>query len=206
MSIITRIVAGKRNPSRANVYVDGKFAFALSIDEAVKNHLKPSLEITEETVEGLRAKDNADKVYGKILNFLSFRPRSVKEVKDRLYQYEIKDVMEQKIIIEKLQSHGYLDDLTFAKWFIESRNTHKLKSPRLIRQELAAKGISRELLDQVMTEVVSPEVTISRLLSKKLGDKRHLNPAERQKISAFLARQGFPWEKIAEVVKRFESE
>ncbi len=206
MPTITRLVAGKKNPSRVKVYIDGRFAFALSIDEVVKSHLKLNQDITDTEIEILKVSDNENKVYGKILNFLSFRPRSVKEVRNRLHLYDVKDVIKQNLLIEKLKSRGYLDDLAFAKWFIESRNTHKLHSPRFIRYELSAKGIGKNVLDQVMSQVLSPEVTIIRLLTKKLGNNRPLFGEERQKVTTYLARQGFAWDKIAEVVKTWESE
>ena len=206
MPIITRLVQGKKNPNRVNLYLDGKFGFALSIDEVVTHHLKIGRELSDGEIEELVNGDNQSKVYGKILNFLSYRPRSVKEVRDRLYQYDLKDAEEQNLLIEKLKQKGYLDDLTFAKWFVESRNTHKLRSPAMIKQELAAKGVSKEILQQVISDIQDEKVTIKRLLDKKLGNSRALEGDERQKIILYLSRHGFPWEKIKQVVKSWESE
>jgi regulatory protein len=206
MPIITRLVAGKRNQSRVNLYVDGHFAFALSIDEVVKQGLKKGLEISEEKLAELKKSDEADHVYNKLLNFLSYRPRSTKEVRDRLYQYEVRDVTQQNSFIQRLQSKGYLDDLAFARWFIDSRNTHRPRSPRKIEQELMAKGVSREVIKEVVSMVADPEATIRQLLGKKLGNPRVLTLPERQKVSAYLTRQGFPWDKVREVVKSWESE
>lgn len=206
MSVITRLVQGKKNPNRVNLYLDAQFSFALSIDEVAKHGLKKGLVLTDAQIESLKDNDESEHVYAKILNFLSYRPRSVKEVRDRLYQYEVKELEAQNLLIEKLKHKGYLDDLSFAKWFVESRNTHKLRSPAMIRQELSAKGVSKEVMQEAMGEVQDEKETIKRLLSKKLGDARPLAHEERQKMYLYLTRHGFPWDKSKEVVKNWESE
>jgi regulatory protein len=206
MPLITRLVAGKKNPSRVNLYLDGRFAFALSIDEVVKHGLKKGLVLTADQITSLIETDLNDKAYNKILNFLSYRPRTIKEVRDRLKQYDLTDPKTQDRIIARLKSHGYLNDESFARWFIASRNTHRPRSPRLLIQELRSKGISQETIDAVIAEASPEPVVIRRLLVKKLGSSRPLQPQERQKIYGFLSRQGFSWEVIKEVVKSWESE
>lgn len=206
MPIITRLVQGKKNPNRVNVYLDGQFSFALSIDEVPKNGLKKGLELTGEQIAGLIEGDQNDKVYSKILNFISYRPRTIKEVRDRLYQYEVTDKTKQALIIDKLTTRGYLDDLAFARWFIESRNTHRPRSPRMISQELMSKGVDRETIQTLMSEVNKEEDSIIRLIHKKLGNSRILGAEERQKITSYLGRLGYSWDKIKEVVKKWESE
>lgn len=206
MSVITQLVQGKKNPNRVNLYLDGEFAFALSIDEVAKSRLKKGLELTSEKIDDLKQADEREYVYAKLLNFLSYRPRTIKEVRDRLYKYDVKDQTTQNELINRLKSKGYLDDLAFARWFIESRNTHRPRSPRLLIQELKAKGISDEIIHSVMGEMADEAETIFRLLTKKIGSPRQLGQEERQKIYAFLGRQGFTWDKIKEVVKSWESE
>lgn len=206
MAIITRLVQGKKNPNRVNLYLDGEFSFTLSIDEVPKNGLKKGLELTESQISELIENDNNDKVYAKILNFISYRPRTIKEVKDRLYQYEVVDPVKQLPIINKLIERGYLDDLVFAKWFIGSRNTHRPRSPRMLSQELMSKGVDREIIKSVLNEINKEEDTILRLLKKKLGDSHVLDAPKRQKITSYLGRLGFSWGVIKEVVKRWESE
>lgn len=200
MPTITRLVAGKRNPSRVNVYLDGRYALALSLDEVVKRGFKKGVELSDEQIATLKDSDATEYVYAKILNFLSYRPRTIKEVRDRLYKYEVRDSAKQNTLITRLQERGYLDDTSFARWFIASRNANKPRSHRQIRSELSAKGVSREVISEVIGSVADEVETIMVLLNKKLGSKRVLSPEEKQKISAFLARRGFAWEIIAKAV------
>lgn len=206
MPVITRLVQGKKNPNRVNLYLDDQFAFALSIDEVAKNNLKKGLELSDEQIARLKQTDETEYIYAKLLNFLSYRPRTIKEVRDRLWKYDVKDPVIQNTFIERLQSKGYLDDLAFARWFTLSRNTHRPRSSRMLMQELKAKGVSSDIIQSVIGEVSAEDVTITRLLDKKLGTRRPLEAVERQKIFGYLSRQGFAWETIREVVKTWESE
>lgn len=206
MPRITRLVQGKKNPNRVNLYLDDHFAFVLSLDEVVKHGLKKGLEVSQAQLTELKEGDATQYLYAKILNFISYRPRSVQEVRDRLYHYDLKEKSKQNILIERLQSRGYLDDLAFARWFTLSRNAHRPRSSRLLAQELKAKGVSEEIIKSLSSLVIDEGQTITTILNKKLGAPRVLEPNQRQKIFTFLSRQGFPWDKIKEVVKKWESE
>lgn len=206
MPIITRIVQGKKNPNRVNLYLDDEFAFAISLDELARHNLKKGQVITEYEVVSLKDNDESEYVYSKILNFLSFRPRTKKEVRDRLLKYDYSDPQKQLALIARLTQAGYLDDISFARWFIASRNTHRPRSIRMLFQELLAKGVSREDVSIVIDEVQDEGETIRHLLAKKLKSQHILDISARQKIYGYLARLGFAWDKITAVVKKWESE
>jgi len=206
MRAITRLVQGKKNPNRVNVYLDGEFVLALSIDEVGKRGLKKGLELSEEQIEELISNDTNDKAYGKILNYISYRPRTTKEVRDRLKQYEVEDRETEDQLIKRLAEKGYLDDVAFARWFIESRNVHRPRSHRMLAQELMLKGVNKEDIALAMDSANGEETSILKVLNKKLGEHRHLESVERQNILGYLGRQGYSWELIKEVVKSWESE
>ncbi|MFH1244475.1 MAG: RecX family transcriptional regulator [bacterium] len=205
MPIITRLVQGKKNPNRVNLYIDGQFAFALSIDEVAKNSLKKGLTISNEQIAYLKDADATEYIYVKLLNFLSYRPRTIQEVRDRLYKYKVKEVDKQNALIDKLTSKGYLDDLAFTSWFIQSRNKSRPRSSRMLVAELKSKGVSEEVIKSVIYQATDESATISHLLTKKFGIPHQLDQVARQKIYGFLTRQGFTWDKIMEVVKNWES-
>jgi regulatory protein len=206
MPIITRLVQGKKNPNRVNLYLDDEFAFALSIDEVGKKSLKKGLELSPGEIEDLKKADSDEYIYGKILNFLSFRPRTVKEVRDRLWKYEVKDEDSQNLVIDKLKSKGYLDDIAFARWFIESRNTHRPRSISMLKMELSQKGVPKDIISDLVATMGDEKATILHLLDKKLGNHRILGKPELVKIQSYLVRQGFAWDKVSEVVKSWQSE
>ena len=111
--------------------------------------------------------DDFEKFYNSSLKFLSYRPRSEKEVRNKLKtlikrhsgeQSEFRidsgvanapenDRAETVIekIISKLKKQNFINDEEFAKGWIENRIRFKPRSLRLIKLELKQKGISEEI-------------------------------------------------------------
>lgn len=148
--------------------------------------------------------EDFEKFYNKALRFLSYRPRSEKEVRDRL-KLKVKSSklkVEEDIIdkvIEKLKEQKFINDEEFAKWFVESRLRFKPRSLRLIKTELKQKGIVDEIINNL-------QLTINDLeQAKKLAEKRIARFRNKfgmtreeiyQKLGRFLASKGFDWDTI----------
>ena len=83
--------------------------------------------------------------------FLEVRSRSISEVRRRLtsagYRPELVDGA-----IAKLVDFGMLDDDTFARVWVESRDRARPRGERAIREELRLKGIDRTTIDMVLAE------------------------------------------------------
>lgn len=188
MPQISRLVAGKKNPGRVNLYLDGVFAFALSLDEVVKNGLKKGEELTEEQIQALKKTDDLNWVYSKILNFLSYRPRTVFEVRSRLKKYNVTEVESIDWIINKLTDQGYLSDLTFTKWFVESRIHNRPRSKRHLTSELRARGVDMSIINQVLKEIDETH-SLEQLIAKK-------RTLSRDKLLQFLLRRGFKYDTV----------
>lgn len=185
MPQITRLVAGKKNPNRVNLYIDGKFALALSLDEVVKNGLKKGLELTADQLELLKKNDDLNWAYAKILNYLSYRPHSEFEVRARLKKYDVTEVASIDWIINKLKDHNYLSDLDFAKWFVESRTVNRPRSRSHLSAELHAKGIDSSVISQALVGL-DETGPLETLIKKK-------STLSRDKLLAFLLRRGFKY-------------
>lgn len=188
MPQISRLVAGKKNPGRINVYLDGVFAFALSLDEVVKNGLKKGKELTDDQVKVLKKTDALNWVYAKILNFLSFRPRTEFEVRTRLKKYDVTDAISTDWIINKLTDQGYLSDFSFAKWFVESRTHNRPRSKRHLTSELRARGVDISIINQVLTETDETH-SLEQLIAKK-------RTLSRDKLLQYLLRRGFKYDLV----------
>ena len=81
---ITRISAQVRDPKRSNIFLDGEFAFGMTTDRVLLEGLAPNDELTAEQVARLVALDESDRATDAGMMLLSYRPRSAKEVRDRL--------------------------------------------------------------------------------------------------------------------------
>lgn len=118
-------------------------------------------------------------LYNKVIRFISIRPRSEKEIssyiKEKLYK-RVKDYSEIEEIISKilksLKEINLVDDESFAKSFIEWRLTSaNPKGFRIIRSELAVKGVERDLVDNLLSDEKYKTMEVEaakKVVSKKL--------------------------------------
>ncbi len=187
---------------RFNIYLDGKYGFALPAEALARAGLKIDQYLTQEEIDSLIKENEFAKYYDLVLKFLSFRPRSKKELKDWFKKKEVGEETE-KLIWEKLKKLGYINDEEFAKWWIEQRQQFRPTGFRRLALELRQKGISPDTLDNIKNQVENKDETeeAKRAAGKKMRVWEKLPPLEfRKKMTSFLARRGFSWDTISEVV------
>ena len=199
--IITSIKQQK-NKNRVNVFLDDKFGFGIDLDNFVLLNLKVDQELTQEEVEDIVKKAEFQKTLDKLLRFAMVRPRSGKEIKGYFKRKEVHESLFPDLL-KRLKHLNLLNDLEFARWWIDQRLQFKKKSKRVIIQELKIKGISQNNIDDAFGETVIDEEKMAReLLEKKAYKWKDLDPRlTRQKMSQYLAGKGFGWDIVAQVVK-----
>jgi len=201
VSQITRIIPQKRKKGRLNIFIDARFAFGIKEEIALEFGLKVGQDIEQEEVNRLLKREESAKLMDAALHFLSFRQRSEKEITDFLVKkiktvndIDYKQAKESLLIyeiIKKLKKYGYLDDLLFAKSFVESRARSRQKGRMGLKFELIKKGISKEIADQVI-ENQNEELLAKKALEKKIERFIKLEPNEsKKKIFSFLLSRGF---------------
>lgn len=134
------------------------------------------------------------------LRFLSFRPRSEKEIIDYLKKKQVDSNTSQKVIL-KLKESNFLNDVEFAKWWIEQRTLIKPRAWRIIKIELKQKGISSEIIEELNINSESEEendLTMAiKLTQKRLPRYKNLSRQDLyQKLGKYLAYKGFDWETV----------
>ena len=201
MPTITRIQQQK-DANRANIYLDGKFAFGITLEVLLKYHLNIDKEISEETIEVLKNEDAEEKIYARAVNFATIRPRSEKEIRDWFKRKKVpEEVIE--VVFNRLKNLNLVDDLAFAKWWIDQRQTFRLKSKRFIQFELRKKGISSEIITELLSEWGSEnEENIALALATKRHKRLIHLPVDEQKkkLTQFLAARGFSWSEVKKVI------
>lgn len=124
---------------------------------------------------------------------LSKRVERAKAKKIKQEKYDFKD-----LIIEKLVGKGYVDDRKFAEYYVENRFVKKGISEKRLRMELMKKGISKEIIEEVMAESVrSDEEEIKKIIAKKRAKY------DDEKLIMYLVRQGFSFELAKSLVLEF---
>ncbi|KKT74956.1 MAG: Regulatory protein RecX [Microgenomates group bacterium GW2011_GWA2_44_7] len=192
----------QRRPGRFNIYLDGKYAFSLDSFTLAKSHLKVGSELSQEDSQELSKEGKLQKVLDKVLHFLSFRPRSKREIVNYLEKTQLAEE-EQVKIIKKLEELKLIDDLKFAQWWIGQRSTFKPKGRRVLELELRSKGVDSEVLEKLEFSPQKEEVEAFLVLSKKWPRWSHEIAQKRyEKAAAFLLRRGFKWDSVRKAIDR----
>lgn len=212
MPTVTRLEVQKNNSRRYNVYLDEEFAFGTDEENLVKFGLHKGQELTEDEVDKIFEESELFKLYRRALDFLSYRPRSIKEVRDYLlkkitdYQLPTTDYEDQELVLRsitnRLQEVGYLNNKVFVEWWIRQRTeSSKPRGFYYIRSELYEKGIDGKLFEQIWQEMkVDEEKLCSKAAQKRAGHHDLKDLKERKKLFDYLLRHGFNYEVVRSVV------
>jgi regulatory protein len=204
MPVVTLLERQKKRKDRVNVYLDGEFAFGLNELDAVL--LRKGQQLTDEQVAQLRDKDAVLLAEDSAIRFLSYRPRSIQEVRRHLTDKEI-PAPTIEAAIERLQTAGYLDDAAFVLFWIENRNRFQPRGPMALRYELRQKGVDDRLINELVSENVDVDAAALAASQSQLrryrGKPRQLF---RQKMAAFLQRRGFSYSTASQAIRQLIEE
>jgi regulatory protein len=152
--------------------------------------------------------------YLKVLNFLSFKKRSLKEISDFVKKtvsknhlpLREKEGMEDNIV-SMLKKDGYIKDFhdsDFAASYVDSlEKSGKTFNKIKIKEFLRRKGIGSEIINDVLESVSDDQIYSSVLkdAEKKLRTLKDDNPnVKRKKLLNYLYRKGYPFEISSAVV------
>lgn len=146
--------------------------------------------------------------YEAAVEFLASRPRSLAEIRRHLHSKRYDDDAIDGAI-DRLRAQRYVNDLDFAKYWVEQRSRFRPKGDRALVSELINKGVTRETIDAAFGEMPAESESdrARRAIVRQLMRWQSLEPAERKrKIHAFLAQRGFGYEVIEEVIARPEAD
>ena len=146
----------------------------------------------------MRLQEAKDKAF----KLLSYRMRSVGEIKKRLRE---KSFLSDEIdtTIAHLKKLNYLNDLEFARAFAKEKVKLKMIGPLLLRSQLFKYQIEASLIDQALLEIyeqIDPHTLIEMHIEKRSIAKGHiLDNNQKKKLNDYLSRKGFTWAQINEV-------
>ncbi len=199
MRTVTALKAQKNNPQRINVFLDGQFAFGLS--RLVAAWLQVGQTLTEERLAQLLQEDRLESLYQRALRYLSFRPRSEKEMRLYLLRHE-QDERVRELVLERLKANGWLDDQRFAAQWVENRVAFRPRGKKALALELKQRGIQATDIDQAVQELDEEELAY-QAAQKVLGRYKNLDQNTfRRKLYDLLVRRGFSYEVVLPTIHR----
>ncbi|CAM3309403.1 recombination regulator RecX [Streptococcus pluranimalium] len=175
-------------------------------DTIVRFMLTKGMSVSKEELNQIR--QFAQFSYGKnlALDFLSFKQRTEKEVKDYLYKHEIEAAIIPQVL-ENLKADRWINDKQFVISIAEQNLSSGDKGAFVIKQKLIQKGISSATIDGVLGDYDFTEVAerIAQKLLRKYEGKLAFK-ALKDKLSQSLTNKGFSYQEAKIAVEGLELE
>jgi regulatory protein len=200
---ITALETQKRNRKRVSVFLDGEYAFGLAAEEVAR--LQVGQQLSDDEIQGLLEADRLHTVYQRALRFLSHRPRSIQEVRRSLRDKGFsEDAVEATLV--RLEQAGLLNDVEFARYWVEQRQDFRPRSIAMLRHELKQKGVPPAVISQALKDLDEDELAYDT--ARRFAGRLSSLPLDefRRKLSGYLARRGFPYAVIETAVNRLQSD
>ncbi|MCI0706009.1 MAG: RecX family transcriptional regulator [Ignavibacteriae bacterium] len=196
--IITKITRKKNKKPLYGVHVDGSFGFDVSDEVLLKFSLHVGDTLDNEKVEQIITSEGMYRAQQIAVNYLSYRPRTTKEVVTHLRKKGFAVELARKVAAH-LQKKEMINDNEFARIFVRDRLKRKPTGTALLRQQLMGRGIAPNIIERVLHEIVTDEDqqrAAEELASKRLTHARssfaNLEPAKRKRrLFEYLLRRGF---------------
>ena len=210
---ITRIESQKKNPARKNIYADGSYVAGVSDETLLRAALRSGDEITVEQLKALVSQEDTSSAKRTALRFIAHRPRTRKEVRDRLREKEFSEE-DVRVTLDTLQRAGLLDDAEFARMYIRDVLATRASGKILLKRKLLLlgvdKGIIADALQEAFTNIDEETSALDagrKFLKKSAKPRNAVDRANlRNRLASFLGRRGFEWSFIEPALKQLLKE
>lgn len=160
-------------------------------------------ELSSDELKRYKHDSDYGKLYERTLRWIAIRPRSEWEID--IYIAKICKVGPCKTcqkLKKRLIELGLVDDEKFAASWVASRRAIKPISRRKLHLELRQKRVPTEIIEKTLAEDETDELEVLKTLIER--KTRQSQYHDRQKIIAYLARQGFRYDDIKTALEESE--
>ena len=190
--------------TKFKVFLEGQFAFTLYKGELFRYRIQKDQELSDELYNEIREKVVLKRAKLRAMHLLNDMDRTESQLRTKLLNGDYPaDIAEEAI--DYVKSFGYINDESYIRRFIESKRNSKSKKE--IYALLMKKGVDMERVQEILGEYYSSEDSLNairELLRKKRYDPENATDQETRKIYGYLARKGFGYEDIRQVIQNNE--
>lgn len=202
MAEITAITPQKKDKTRCNIEVDGRFYCGMKLETVMQNRLKAGMSVTPESLSAMQLQSEKQTALDKALTHISVSMKTERQVRDYLKKKGyLEDVCD--FVLEKMRGYGLVDDLQYAQRYAESAG--KKKGARLIAAELKRKGVSDESIREAVSQMEDGTDSAKRVLERYLRGKE-INRDTLRKAYGHLISKGFDYDTVQSVLRALGEE
>lgn len=205
MPLITALDPAPGRLGGFHIEVDDSLRFRVAEDLCRRMDLRTGARLTSREIESLEREAGEHEATERAVHFLSYRPRTCREVRRYLGRHGL--APHADAAIARCMEIGYLDDAGYAHSFVRERIRLKPRGrPRLV-SELLTRGVDRDVAEQAVDaalaeEGVSEDALLRTVATRRARSLDRLDPVvARRRLVAYLGRRGFRGEAIRAVVQ-----
>jgi len=195
---IESIKPQKRYKNRFNIKFESGDVFGISGDVLLKFNLSSGQELSGHLISKLESDEIHHKLKEKILNLLSYRSRSTKELEILLLRkgYESSAI---KDVLAELTSKKYLNDEEFAKSYASYLIKVKMLGKIGVLNQFHKHEISSDVLEPIIDDLYDkypPEILIKKIVEKRSKTEK-IDIKTNKRLINHLKRKGYTWNEIS---------
>jgi regulatory protein len=201
---ITSLAIQAHDQERVNVFIDGEFAIGVSLYVMQDERLHKGQVLTQADWDRLEQAERGSQAWNAALRLLEVRPRTERELRDRLRRKEYNPDQIDKTIA-RLRELELLDDRQFAKLWVANRQNLNPRGAQGLRHELRTKGVAKDVADEVVA--ASTDADSERDACRDVAERalhKYSNAPDRatfqRRFGGFLQRRGFSYDTIKPIL------
>ncbi|MGI6255092.1 MAG: regulatory protein RecX [Acutalibacter sp.] len=191
-----------RRKSLVQLYLDGEPGPKIDKEVFLLSRLKPGDTLSPEELEDLVERSDVRRAREKAMYLLEHRSHSKRELTEKVARSGASREAAQAAA-DRLEELGLIDDGAYARDLARELVERKRYGLRRVRQELARKGIRRELVEEILApygeDGDSFRENMTQVLERKYPQWREDEKTRRRAIAA-LQRLGYSYDQIRETM------
>ena len=188
----------KKNKTRYTITFKSGKIIGLSETNLLSYNISVGKKISSDLLSKIESNEMLHSIKYKALNYISYRPRSKKEVNISLLRKGFhQDDIDQ--VLEELVAKGYLDDESFAQTYARFLIKIKRLGRIAVKNRFFVHDIDQDVLNPILDKLYEkypPDLLISEIIKKKKYPKDYDLLCD-EKLINHLIRKGFSWNEIS---------
>ncbi len=189
MSEITLIEPQKKDKTRCNVYVDGRFYCGIKLEVAVKYHLKTGMHVEKSQLDEIQLETEKSQALDKAMTHISATMKTERKMREFLEQKGYTAAV-CDYVLERLKYYDFIDDFAYCRAYVQSVSG---KGKRALYADLLKRGAKKEAIESALDGVEEDENEALEILKKYMRGK----PCDRQNLSKgvkYLISKGYDYD------------
>lgn len=204
---ITNIEIQKGKKNRVSVFLDNAFAFSLDQNVLIKTGIARGDVLSEERIAEILEAEERHSAKLKAMRLLAVRARSRKELSDRLRMAKFSKAA-VAWAVQEMERLQLIDDAEFARSFSQNRMVSKPVSKMALERELSQKGLSETEIQlgiqQAYADQSESDIARELALKRKKSCANLDETRAKKRVADFLARRGFSWQVVLEIMEEWD--